>query len=575
VATAIQERFDDLARSLATGRVSRRQVLKSVAAGLLVSGPLGALWSRFASAQTAGCVQDSCVDSAQQAYATCRRPCKRLSSSRKRKRCLRTCDGTYADQLMGCGCATVDLGFPTPRYAPCEDPCALRTVYGQAEDDPGYIKLVDHLTSDGFTADGGPELAVIRRDGTPERMLLSNTYSDPARTSEVAELYYDVEITGETVAFAAVWDKQQATLLHLLAIHDDNGSVQEVFPSSETLSVDQQGVSMSGTVSSDPNLRTCNNAKLDTCRSDADSDMLLELGECGFACLLGGPALGPALCKACVAFQAGKWINKKRICSRDHGCGLFSTTFCSNNVCCGAWETGCGGNSCCSSCQTCVNEKCTPKCTTPPLTNCVGGTCTCPEGTEDPCGNICCPSGQKCCGGTTCCDANQECCGTICCGSETCNPTDPNSCGACQECTEVTDPIAGTTHKCLVCSGDKVCCNDKCVTPCPQGQILNINCECVCPQATPATCDFGDLVWCCPKDKPVCCRGTGSFANVTGPQGEPAGCAPSTIVCGPIVRCPSDHKCCPCSPPDGSFTAHICCPPGTTCTCSSEVFDCL
>jgi hypothetical protein len=46
-----QERFDDLTRALATGRLSRRQVLKSVAAGVLMAGPLGALWNSPATAQ--------------------------------------------------------------------------------------------------------------------------------------------------------------------------------------------------------------------------------------------------------------------------------------------------------------------------------------------------------------------------------------------------------------------------------------------------------------------------------------------------------------------------------------------
>jgi hypothetical protein len=43
-----QERFDELAKGLATNRLSRRQVLKNFAAGMLLAGPLGALWGREA-----------------------------------------------------------------------------------------------------------------------------------------------------------------------------------------------------------------------------------------------------------------------------------------------------------------------------------------------------------------------------------------------------------------------------------------------------------------------------------------------------------------------------------------------
>ena len=39
-----QKRFDELAKGLATNSLSRRQVLKSFAAGVLLAGPLGALW---------------------------------------------------------------------------------------------------------------------------------------------------------------------------------------------------------------------------------------------------------------------------------------------------------------------------------------------------------------------------------------------------------------------------------------------------------------------------------------------------------------------------------------------------
>jgi hypothetical protein len=42
-----QERFDDLARALATNQLSRGQVLKSLVAGVFLATPLGVLWSRI------------------------------------------------------------------------------------------------------------------------------------------------------------------------------------------------------------------------------------------------------------------------------------------------------------------------------------------------------------------------------------------------------------------------------------------------------------------------------------------------------------------------------------------------
>src|SRR5215217_9753816 len=49
-----QEHFDELARALTTNRLSRWQVLKSFAAGVLLAGPLGALRHSPASAQQSG-----------------------------------------------------------------------------------------------------------------------------------------------------------------------------------------------------------------------------------------------------------------------------------------------------------------------------------------------------------------------------------------------------------------------------------------------------------------------------------------------------------------------------------------
>jgi hypothetical protein len=50
-----QERFDDITRHLATSQLSRRQVLKALGAGALLSGPLSTL---SANPVSAACPED-------------------------------------------------------------------------------------------------------------------------------------------------------------------------------------------------------------------------------------------------------------------------------------------------------------------------------------------------------------------------------------------------------------------------------------------------------------------------------------------------------------------------------------
>ena len=67
-----RERFDQLAKGLATNRLSRRQVLKSFAAGLLLAGPLATLWGarpvQASTAQAGTCntsTLQTCLDNVQ------------------------------------------------------------------------------------------------------------------------------------------------------------------------------------------------------------------------------------------------------------------------------------------------------------------------------------------------------------------------------------------------------------------------------------------------------------------------------------------------------------------------------
>jgi hypothetical protein len=553
---AIQERFDELAKGLATNRLSRRQVLKSFVAGVLLATPLGALWERKALAQTVECVRSRCVARAEREYDECKKGCRNLPTRRRRRRCLTRCRTAFGTQLLDCGCVTLNTntatGGVTP--APCEDPCTAQVLHDQASQDVHYSLLADYLANDGFAPDERPNAIVFKEDGTLVRSELSSTYSHPTRTNELATLYYHVESTSETLAFAAVWDNQEKKLLYLL-ISDGTGLVQRVEPSTPS-----QQTNMPSTVSINAAGKTCGSERLRLCLLGAGAALTACLVK---DCLIPGPKppLVPLCippntpaCAICLAKCAASTAIVATGCSLLFGCGVLNTKFCSNDVCCGITETGCSGNCCasleeccsgicCPSCQTCIDGACSPKCTTPPLTNCVDGTCMCPEGTEDPCGNICCPAGQKCCGGTTCCDANEECCGTTCCGSETCDPTDPNSCGECQECAEVPDPTAGFTHRCIGCSGGKVCCNGVCVNPCPNGLLRDpITCECTC-DAPCSTYKDGQCVACELADPCTFC-----FFDAVTREGE---CRPK---CGPRCTCVTENDGhtfvnCECLPP--------------------------
>jgi hypothetical protein len=123
-----QERFDELAKGLATNRLSRRQVLKNFAAGMLLAGPLGALWGREGSAQQpAPCsVASRCP---KKEYCSADQSCICVQSAEGDIRCgkIPSCAAKLCQSSADCA----DLGegyfCDTPNTGCCTDPPAEKT----------------------------------------------------------------------------------------------------------------------------------------------------------------------------------------------------------------------------------------------------------------------------------------------------------------------------------------------------------------------------------------------------------------------------------------------------------------
>jgi hypothetical protein len=141
-----QERFDELAKGLATNRLSRRQVLKNFAAGMLLAGPLGALWGREASAQQPGTcsVASRCPN---KEYCSADQSCICVQSAEGDIRCgkIPSCAAKLCQSSADCadlgagyfcdtpntGCCTNPPAEQTRCIAPCTDaPCPPERVCG-------------------------------------------------------------------------------------------------------------------------------------------------------------------------------------------------------------------------------------------------------------------------------------------------------------------------------------------------------------------------------------------------------------------------------------------------------------
>jgi hypothetical protein len=140
-----QKRFDELAKGLATNRLSRGQVIKSFAAGMLLAGPLGALWHSPASAQQTGTCSVASRCPKKEYCSADQKSCACLESTEGDIRCAailpsscsirRQCQSSAdcADLGEGYFCSTPNTGCCEVSLciAPCtEAPCPPERVCG-------------------------------------------------------------------------------------------------------------------------------------------------------------------------------------------------------------------------------------------------------------------------------------------------------------------------------------------------------------------------------------------------------------------------------------------------------------
>ena len=457
---AYQERFDELAKGLATDKFSRGQVLKGLAASLLLTGPLGAL-ARPVLGQTGGCDSaaiSSCLESAKRAYASCKRRCRRLSSSKKRKKCLQGCNKTFIDQNMACsGCVSLDFNNATKTTTPraCKDPCAVQALSNQANQNAAYSKLAIYLTGEeGFAADGDPKALVLSEDGALLRSVLGASYSHPSRTGETAQLYYVVQADGTTGANAAVF--KDGTLLYALVVGDDEQVEKGFPPEQQTTSASEvasrSNTEMTNTSSGEGTSTSSTSSRTGALAIEASAIPGFDCENgCQFLC---DPAVGAITCglilgAACGSLTAGFGaavciVGLGAPCAA--GAHIACVSLCNQFCACEANQHRCG-DVCCGACQDCLNGQCVAK--------------QCGQCEEcDPNTNACkstCASNETCEGGQCRCPSGQTKCGDQCVDTQ----TDANNCGSCGNACATGETCEG--GQCKQCSEGQTKCDDQCV----------------------------------------------------------------------------------------------------------------
>ena len=233
-------------------------MLRSIIAGLLLHGPLGALL------QVGGCQPKSCEERAEQAYADCRGRCDPSGNA-----CLEQCKNTFGVQLQDCGCVAVDISSTTPRV--CDDPHTDETLLDRARQNTHYSKVASYLTSDpeGFSADEKVVATLLQDDTASLGSVLAASYTHPNDGSQTATLYYtEDKVDGESAeGFTLLYET--GSLEYVLGIDFNSDQVQkEPVP-------EQQGIASVFSAGKDGKTST----------AEADAAVSAQgLGSCTFIC---------------------------------------------------------------------------------------------------------------------------------------------------------------------------------------------------------------------------------------------------------------------------------------------------
>src|SRR5215472_6886035 len=242
------------------------------------------------------------------------------------------------------------------------------------------------------------------------------------------------------------------------------------------------------------------------------------------------PCGGPFTCfgRGDQCFRGDLCCPSPFVVCKDVCCGIGVTGCAPDGFCgCLAGELVCGDN-CCPPDTMCCGSHCCP--TTGNM--CCGDQC-CPQGNYKCCGGACCPGDAPCLNNTTCCASPSYVCGGTCCA-----PFSNCCAGACCD-----GQCCGST----CCKQGDVCLKDgygNIVGCCPPAQVCGYSCcasgqKCIDPhEGTCAACPRGTV--------PTVC---GTATGAPGP----------TVCCPPGVLC-CNGKCCP-FPSDNRGNVVCCTPP--------------
>jgi len=402
-----QERFDELSKALATNRLSRVQVLKGVAASLLLVGPLGALWNRTASAAT----------------------CPNCG----------TCTAVNIDTVSG-----------TVKQARCEGSleCSARVLCREANQRARYLQLERYLRNAGFKATITPRAFIVRQNGKLVRRALGTYYANSA-LGQNATLTYAKEASGKTAAWAVV---AEGNLVKYSLGFDGDGKIVRGLP--------PEGQPPTGATDSVTGKYTgaaSDVAVVESMGTDGDADAeAFNPQSCNMKCTWLCSAasttvcallLSSVICPATIigtpaAVAACAWTFRI-------GCSLLGGSacrkYCGENACqCPNGRQACG-NECLGTCQSCVDGQAKAKQCDSTCETCLPYTNRCEVVKSRLCDGVCCAEGLSCRNGLclppdkyfcncndTCYDdvevCRSECEVTLGCFTGICGPAEPGQC---------------------------------------------------------------------------------------------------------------------------------------------------